>query len=518
MQIRKLTIDGKKCLNDFRISFHTPEHACTNILIGENGTGKSTMMETVLEILASFDSPAIEKTINYSYDILYDYAQKQVFIRKVGRDYLVVVDGSYSSGSYNQIRELLQDCKLFPKRIMSFYSGSNNKLKSLIQKMNTEYRKQYSQIMRGYFYVMENVSHYDPPQIPVRKYNFCDEHMVPIYLCAILAGHDSFEKGYLQKECHFGEIHHVDMIINLDKVERLFGGTRYEEGYPERLMAAADFIDHRFSGILRQGLKYVYSKKCYFELAALYECEADSVAILEFFEILHDLFGAQYEVYVNVSGRIVKTEDLSEGQRQLIKVLGMLGICKNEDCLILLDEPDAHMNPQWKYGIKKIMDECLRVAQNAQAIIATHDPLVVNGVDKNFIRIFEIIEGNTVVRVPTEDTAGMGIDGLLQSQYYRLQTTYDKPTSDKFRKRQLLYIKLINNEISNEEKEQLRELTLELGALPKSYTTIDFLYDDFIKVFRHSTLYHKEYLSFDEIDRRRAEINEIINGLYEAQI
>ena len=46
--------------------------------------------------------------------------------------------------------------------------------------------------------------------------------------------------------------------------------------------------------------------------------------------------------------------------------------------------------------------------------------------------------------------------------------------------------------------------------------TIDFLYDDFIKVYRNSPLYCKEYLTFDELDRRRAEIEEIINALYEA--
>ena len=112
----------------------------------------------------------------------------------------------------------------------------------------------------------------------------------------------------------------------------------------------------------------------------------------------------------------------------------------------------------------------------------------------------------------------MGIDGLLQSQYYRLQTSYDKVTFDKFKERQELYIKLINKEISSEEKVRLKQLTKELGALPKSYTTIDFLYDDFIKVYRNSPLYNKEYLSFDELDQRRAEIEEIIKALYEAQI
>lgn len=37
----------------------------------------------------------------------------------------------------------------------------------------------------------------------------------------------------------------------------------------------------------------------------------------------------------------------------------------------------------------------------------------------------------TKVYEPTEETKGMGIDGLLQSEYYGLQTSYDKVTSQK---------------------------------------------------------------------------------------
>lgn len=40
-----------------------------------------------------------------------------------------------------------------------------------------------------------------------------------------------------------------------------------------------------------------------------------------------------------------------------------------------------------------------------------------------------------------------------------------KATQD-FEKRQTLYVKLINNEISNNEKKELRELTKKLSSLP----------------------------------------------------
>ena len=518
MQIYHLWIDDHKCLKNFDIPFRTTDSASTTILIGENGTGKSTMIETILEILMSFDSPAMEKKISYDYNLDYEYAQKNISIVRKGNRYYFSVDGECFEGSYAEVQDWLDNYRVFPKRIIAFYSGANNKLAPEIGKMNTAFKKNYLSAMDAFFTSMNSPFPTEPIVTPVRKYNFCDEHLVPIYLCALLGGPRSYEKDYLINECRFDHIARFNMIIDLDKVERFFGKEHFEGDYAYHLFHVLEYIDNELNDYLRRGFLYTSRSKGYFEIDEFRDCGVDAVAILEFFEILHDLFGAKFETYISIDDEVVASSDLSEGQRQLIKMLGMLGICKNEDCLILLDEPDAHMNPQWKYGIKKIMDGCLSKAQNAQAIVATHDPLVINGVNKDFIRIFDKVEGRTVVRIPTEDTAGMGIDGLLQSQYYRLQTTYDKPTSDKFKERQLLYIKLINNEISLEEKERLRNLTQELGSLPKSFTTIDFLYDDFIKIYRNSPLYTKEYLTFDELDRRRSEIEEIINALYEAQI
>lgn len=489
MQIRRLSIIEKKCLVDFNIRFHTMEGRSTTILIGENGTGKSTMMESILEILMSFDSPSIEKQMDYDYIFEYEYAQKNISITKSGHDYRFFIDGDIFEGAYASVRRRLSNQRLFPKRVIAFYSGANNKLEPAISKMNTEYRKQYRKTMDEFFRLMHDDFATELPTTPVRKYNFCDEHLVPIYLCAILGGHDSFEKRYLIEECHFEDIARVNMIINLDKVERFFGNERFEDDYPRHLIDVADFIDHRLSEILRRGWLYASNGKGYFEIDGLRNCGVNAVAILEFFETLHDLYDAKYETFVTMGDRAVKSEDMSEGQRQLIKVLGMLGICKREDCLILMDEPDAHMNPKWKYGLKNIMDECLKEATNAQAIVATHDPLVINGVPKEFIRIFaynDALRRNngfyiTQVVEPTEDTAGMGIDGLLQSEYYGLYTTLDTKTQEKLEEKRNLMVKRKEGTITEEEMLQLLRLTDELEQMDFSRNIpTDNYFDDFV--------------------------------------
>ena len=522
MQIKRLQIDDYLCLVDFDIVFDTVSGGSSTILIGENGAGKSTMIESVLNILMSFDSPTIEKQIDYDYSMEYEYAQKAIRIVKNEKNYRIEVDGEFCEGSYRKVRSFTKTHSVFPQRIIAFYSGANNKLLPQIKKMNARYTQRCRNTLESFLKVVSNESDQSLPSFPKRKYNYCDEGMTPIYLVAILWGQDSFEKDYLVNACRFNEIQCMNMVIDTDKVENIFGRGRFDGDMPTGLYYLTDFIDHRFTDLLRRGLLYSAAGKSYFEIKGLEKLGLDSIAILEFFEKLYSLFDARFEVTVTQGNSIVKCKSMSEGQRQLIKILGMLGICKTEDCLVLMDEPDAYMNPRWKYDIKSTMDRSLKDAINAQAIIATHDPLVINGVPKEYIRIFTRNENQgrffTRVITPVENTEGMGIDGLLQSEYYGLQTSYDQKSHKKFLRRQELYLKLIGESATDEEKAELREITKDLGLLPLSYNSIDFLYDDFLTVYKKCDLYSQEYLTYDQVLERREKIKEIIEALYEGQV
>jgi ABC-type cobalamin/Fe3+-siderophores transport system ATPase subunit len=46
-------------------------------------------------------------------------------------------------------------------------------------------------------------------------------------------------------------------------------------------------------------------------------------------------------------GGNVTYRDLSEGEQQLLLVLGLLKFTARDEALLLLDEPDTHLNPAW---------------------------------------------------------------------------------------------------------------------------------------------------------------------------
>ena len=531
MQILKLKIDDHRCLVDFDIDFNiNTSGGSSTILIGENGTGKSTMLQTILEILTSFDSDAVAKKINYQYEFEYYHKGTFIKIQQSEGHYVIQIDSElFCSGALNAVRKHIEQSgkSIFPERISYFYSGQNNLISYPIRRVESNYNQKCRKLLSKYWNALYLQNHSYEGQFPKRKYNNCTEKLVPVYLLAILCGQDSYEKRQLIEQCHFSEIETVSVSLNLEGFNKRLQNDILEIGN-EGICDLIGFIDDRFTDLFRAGFIYQDYDKFFYDINNIGRVEADTIAFFNFFEKLQNILGAEIEVSVKASNTSVISSYLSEGQRQLIKILGMLGVCKSEDAIVLMDEPDVHMNPKWKYGLKSIIEDCLSdgTVTNTQAIIATHDPLVINGVSKESIRIFTYNQSLIAdhgyyfskVVTPTEDTEGLGIDGLLQSEYYRLRTSYDKKATDKFLRRQELYEKLINSEITDEEKTELRALTKEIASMKMSNNSIDFLYDDFIKVFRNTEYYKKEYLSFDEIQERRKTIEEIIKALYEGQV
>lgn len=527
MQIRRLVVDNHKCLVDFSVKFHTVDGGSSTILIGENGTGKSTMLETLLDIFMSFDSPAVEKQIDYSYELEYLFAGSIIQIYHSDKRYKIDVDHkNLCVGTMSTIRSYLKNnnTSIFPERIMYFYSGANNKANGSFMRVNSQYVKACRDSITQYWNTVYLLNHEYTSQFPKRKYNFFREELTPIYLVSILAGEDSFEKSYLHSQCHIERVESVSISLDLGKLPGRLREDVSEVG-KDGVLEIISFIDDRFTELFQKGYLYDDGEKFYFEINSIYDAYADQISIYELLEKLLTVFDADIEVYVSFGESRVRCSDLSEGQRQLIKILGMLGICKSEDTLVLMDEPDAHMNPKWKYDLKQTIDQSLQEAINTQAIIATHDPLVINGVEKEFIRIFmynrDIAQNNnwyfTRAVEPEEDTTGMGIDGILQSEYYGLNSTLDAETKSKLDEKRDLLVKRQEGTISPEEQEKLHSLTEEIEDLTFSRNIpTDDLYDEFV-VAMHKLQQENPIseLTQEQIQERNRKAHEIIKGLME---
>ena len=70
----------------------------------------------------------------------------------------------------------------------------------------------------------------------------------------------------------------------------------------------------------------------------------------------------------------------------------------------------------------RLLQENIRAAKG-QLILATHDPLMVGSLYKNQVRVMAQEEQTTTAVEPQYDPLGIGIEGLLKSELYGLQST-----------------------------------------------------------------------------------------------
>lgn len=133
-------------------------------------------------------------------------------------------------------------------------------------------------------------------------------------------------------------------------------------------------------------------------------------------------------------------KNLSEGEKQLLTILGLLQIQRENNCLFLLDEPDAFLYPKWQ---RKLASLLMDVGAEGQLVLSTHSPFTLGLTERNAIRIFD----NGQVLRPSSDTLNRDINDIVSevmgtsvrpqgvqemiNQFYNALSSKDKAESER---------------------------------------------------------------------------------------
>jgi len=103
----------------------------------------------------------------------------------------------------------------------------------------------------------------------------------------------------------------------------------------------------------------------------------------------------QEPIFENLNSDNIKLKDLSTGEQQLyIRALGFK-MMKLKNSIILVDEPELSLHPNWQNSILEIYQKIAKEGDN-QLIITTHSPHIINSTSyKNLIFLIE--ENNKIV-------------------------------------------------------------------------------------------------------------------------
>jgi ABC-type multidrug transport system ATPase subunit len=214
----------------------------------------------------------------------------------------------------------------------------------------------------------------------------------------------------------------------------------------------------------------------------------------------------------DVSGD-VSFADLSDGERQLLMVLGLIRISRGKRALFLLDEPDTHLNPVWQHSYLDLIRDWTGVAadaSNCQIVLTSHNPLTIAALTKEEVRVMFTDEaGKVTVSAPYTDPKGMGFTATL-TEVFGLPSSLDLETQRNVDERNVLA--QIEKRTAEQEK-QLIAINDKLNRLGFMFEDREPLYQDFLRAWQDVRYADRPPLSPEKIEKRHAAMSELIKAL-----
>jgi predicted ATPase len=423
MRLDKLKITSQwKNLSGFCIDFD--ESRDITVLIGRNGSAKSNLLEALILIFSELGRHGKSP---FSYELEYDIEGKHVhLIGEAGKAPTGQVDGQ--KAPLNTIRE-----SLLPKYIVGYYSGTSDRFKELFY----PYDKEALGKTLG--------ESPDNAKLELRRFIYAR----PIHgLFSLLAFYFSDDKEVVKFLEELPRIEAFDSVLI----------TLKEPRWAKKGSTADDFwgatgpVLNLLKAIKRYSLapfstkatiKTDFTRKETKEFIYLYLPDLHALRSLAkeygddpgaFFQALDTMRLSEliddnsFRVNVSVKGvnGAIHTRQLSEGEQQLLTVLGLMRFTRKAGSLYLLDEPDTHLNPAWGVEYLERLRKIGGIDSNSHTLLATHDPLLVSGLLKEEIRaLYRNASGQIIAVEPEESPRGTGVSGVLTSPLFGLESQLD---------------------------------------------------------------------------------------------
>lgn len=493
MRIDKIYIEEFKNLRNFSIDLN--EEFMSTVFLGQNAAGKSNLLEALVIIFRDLD---LDDRTGFNYTIEYEC-----------KDNLLKVDGGpQARGNYVFYKGEKKDEEIIystliskaeikrnkteylPKYVFSYYSGISNRL---LEHFDKHQKRFYDELIKGV----------DAPPRPLFYARQIHSYFV---LMAFYAFSDKKASEFLKEFLGIVGLESVLFVLKKpvwakSKTEALdfWKAKGVVREFLDELFEAAmapivheDSVREDFRRSHKQEQLYLYisNQEKLEKIAKKYGTNTEFFKSLESTYISDLIQEVRVKVKkVNVHGDITFKE-LSEGEQQLLTVLGLLRFTKEDESLILLDEPDTHLNPLWKWKYMNLLEEYSGKDDSSQILMTTHDPLVIGGLTKEQIRIFQAVKKidkeekeyqHIEAFEPDFDPKGLGVAGILTSEFFNLPSTLDEETQNELNEYRSLEVKEKHGVLSDNEKTLLTKYTKYFEELGFNKYTRDPLYAKFLE-------------------------------------
>ncbi|MEL4428332.1 AAA family ATPase [Shewanella mangrovisoli] len=529
MRLDKLTIGSAKDspthqfknLKNVTIDFDQ-DHWVT-VVIGWNGTGKSNVLEALAIIFR--DLIAQERKPAFAFQLAYRMGSgdslrhihidadpdrdKEPFTIHVATDaeargegtLIPLMDGedpvSALRGNAIKLTAFLNaDSEYLPRYVFSYYSGESPRMHEVflpyLEKYDSKLRNGEDPGLKRLFYAM-----------PVHS---------QFVLLAFMIKQSAEVRELLERDMGIDPDEGIESVLFVLKQpgwSKRRGKRKVDTGGDERFWGAKGvvqtFLD-KLQSISLAPIKVKRDKQITLwnkentEFQYLYVKDIDALRELvgeqqpaQFFRDLESTYVSELIEEVRIRVRLKKNDgsvtfrELSEGEQQLLTVLGLLRFTAEDESLFLLDEPDTHLNPRWSVDyisyLKQFIASGTRQEETSHILLTTHNPLAIAELDREQVQILRMSKTDEqrqiVACYPEMAPRGMGYAAIVTSDMFGIASSLDLPTQELLEKQRAFAAK---DTLSQNEQLELDSINAQLDRLGFRFFHPDDEYSRYLRL------------------------------------
>jgi predicted ATP-dependent endonuclease of OLD family len=358
MRLTRLKINSRyKNLENFEIDFSTK--LGITVLIGNNGSGKSNLLEAISSIFAGLYDNKFSPTFNYELSYTKDNIKVEIKFDNDVNVYDVKIDGQVDNLKLEHL----------PSQIISSYSGEESRLWDIYYK---PFYDEYVKALRG-------------ATLPSSRLVYINKYYWNIALLT-LHFYDFAVFTDIRDFCNktlgittFNSVKFTFDIAKLNDWTKPLRNSTDEQRNPVTNFVLA-LNPAREASIeidlteFKNRLSFIAERDLFRYLAAAFMPKDDKLI-------------TKIDINYNTN---LDADSLSEGEKKLLLIMSILEVVGDENSLILLDEPDSHIHLSRKEEIQKLVSKY----SNRENIITTHSPTLTHNFDFQHITMLTKKDNN----------------------------------------------------------------------------------------------------------------------------
>lgn len=396
MHLKSVFISQYKNLKDFSLSFDGTSFI--DVFVGKNGSGKSNLFEALIEIFRHLDQLGrADNDITFDYRLSYEIGGQETEIEwKAGKLRI----------NKDEDRKTLGQTP-FPDNVLIYYSGHNTTVSNLI----ADYEAKFSDYVKR--------ARLDDS----RRFIGIGQNYKSLLLAVLLAQPEASKaRSFIRKKLEIDKLgitkpgtdDVTEPVLRVDLQRPDYArGTEKEKydidsvdtttRYWRPVGIAKDFLD-TLSACIWDNTEKLTVTEGYFPNDDRY------VLFLSISKLQEKFVGKWQELFrqfdnlktlgmldaISVPLRLTSGTEgnishFSDGQFQSVYIYSIIELFKDRNCLILLDEPDAFLHPEWQFDfLRQVFDITDVAAKTSHVLMSSHSAATLCPIEEQQINLFKI--------------------------------------------------------------------------------------------------------------------------------